>query len=181
MKTVVPILCALVLLSCSSSRAPEAETGSAIAQLHGFESDFRPSDYEPDPLPPGQTGPRTVQADTIQLELPPTETPDAPVEMVSGYRVQVLSTTNIDTAKARKAEIELQLPGEWFYLDYDPPTYKIRAGNFQTRYEAERFARVLAHQGYPNAWAVPQRVFKNPPPPPASLPPELIVPVTPER
>jgi len=181
MKTLAPLLCALLLVSCSSSRSPEAEAGRAVAELHSFESDFRPSDYEPDPMPPDLLPPTRTGADTIRLDLPPTETPEAPVEMISGYRVQVFSTTNIDTAKTRKAAAELQVPGIWFYLDYDPPTYKIRAGNFQNRYEAERFARTLAHQGYPDAWAVPQRVFKNPPPPPSTIPAQIGIPTSPER
>jgi len=181
MKTIVPVLCTLVVLSCSSSRPPEVEAERAAAELHAFEADFRPSDYEPDPLPPEVEDPLRTPADPIELDLPSGETPDAPVEMVAGYRVQVLSTDNIDTAKVHKADVELRVPGVWFYLEYDPPTFKIRAGNFQTRYEAERFARVLATQGYPDAWAVPQRVFKNPPPPPTSIVPEVVIPKDPER
>lgn len=176
MRTVAAILCALTLLSCGTSKPPEAEAARAVAALHTFEADFRPSDYEPDPLPPGHAEVFSTPAGPIELELPPGETPDAPVEMVAGYRVQVFSTTNIDTAKSRKADIELRVPGVWYYLDYDPPTYKIRAGNFLTRYDAERFARGLAAQGYPDAWAVPQRVFKDPPPPPTSLPPGVVLP-----
>ena len=181
MKTLIATLPALVLLSCSSSRPPEASANLAAAELHAFEADFRPSDYEPDPTPTGPADPLRTPADPIELDLPPGETPDTTVEMVAGYRVQVFSTTNIDSAKARKAEVELRMPGEWFYLEYDPPTFKIRAGNFLTRYDAERFARVLAQEGYPTSWAVPQRVFKNPPPPPTSLPPEMIIPRDPQR
>jgi hypothetical protein len=88
----------------------------------------------------------------------------APIETVQGFRVQVFSTTSIDEANARKAELEEAIPQERVYLDFDPPTYKIRAGNFLTRYDADRFVRFLSDKGFTGGWAVPQRVFKNPPP-----------------
>ena len=77
MKTLAPLLCALLLISCSSSRSPEAEAGRAVAELHSFESDFRPSDYEPDPTPSDVLPPTRIGVDTIQLDLPPTETAEA--------------------------------------------------------------------------------------------------------
>jgi hypothetical protein len=83
-------------------------------------------------------------------------------ELVQGFRVQVSATTDIDSVNARKAQAEVLFPGELFYVDFDPPAYKLRAGNFLTRFEADRFARTMAARGFPDAWAVPARVFKNP-------------------
>jgi hypothetical protein len=86
--------------------------------------------------------------------------------MVQGFRVQILSTASIDSANARLREAAEAFPSEWYYLEYDAPTYKVRAGNFLTKYEADRFAKQLIERGYKTAWTVPQRVYKNPPPPP---------------
>lgn len=97
-------------------------------------------------------------------------------EMVQGFRVQAFSTTNIDLASAKKADLEGMFPGEWFYMDYASPSYKIRAGNFLAKLDADRFARVMNDMGFADAWAVPERVYKSigrrptPPPPPEQQP-----------
>jgi hypothetical protein len=98
------------------------------------------------------------------------------MELVQGFRVQVFSTLNIDLARMKKEEVELLMPEDWFYLEYDPPAYKIRGGNFTTRVDADRFARMLIEKGFADSWAVPQRVYKAPPrrippPPPPAVPP----------
>jgi hypothetical protein len=94
--------------------------------------------------------------------------PAVPVpDQAPGYRVQLISTTSIDEAKARKLYAESLFPAEWFYLQYDPPTYKIRAGNFLIRFDADRFRSQAVERGFAGAWVVPEHVFKNPPPPPA--------------
>ena len=150
MRTSVLVFVSLLIAGCGTSRDTTGETGDPNAELHGYESDFRPSDYDPEPAP-GR---------------PASHSPlDAP-----GFRVQVYSTNSIDSAKVKKAEFESLFPREWFYLDYDPPTYKIRAGNFLTKYEADRFARTLADHGHRDAWPVPQRVYKDPPAPPRRNP-----------
>jgi hypothetical protein len=130
--------------------------------LRRYEEEFQPSDYEEEHADSGgiQT-PSQQEFGVDSLTPEPTGEP----EVVSGYRVQVFSTSQIDTAKARLTAFQAAFPDEWFYLDFDPPTYKIRAGNFLSRYDADRFARMLADQGFRSAWSVPQRVFKNPPPP----------------
>lgn len=85
------------------------------------------------------------------------------MDLVQGYRVQVYSTQDIDLARAKKEELELLIPEDWFYLEYDPPAYKIRGGNFLTRLDADRYVRILVEKGFANSWPVPARVYKSPP------------------
>jgi len=151
---------AILAWGCSSSRhaggTVEGETPEE--QLKRIESDFRPSDLDPE----------APVTDAGKRQLGPEQTPDstgvaeANLEQEDGYRVQLYSTPSIDEAKGKKAEAEALFPGEWFYMDYDAPTYKIRAGNFKTRFDADRFARQLVEKGFPDSWAVPSRVYKNP-------------------
>jgi hypothetical protein len=82
--------------------------------------------------------------------------------MVQGFRVQVFSSTSIDAVRTKREEFESLFPEEWFYVEHHAPSYKLRAGNFLNRFEADRFARTLADQGYTEAWAVPEKVFKSP-------------------
>ncbi len=155
---------AFMVASCGGSRQSQrgGETPDLGAELGRYEGDFHPSDYDSLASGPGsqpdihRRGDTNENADTSHETTP---------ELVQGFRVQIFASTRIDEANAKKAEAEGLFPGEWFYLEYDPPTYKIRAGNFLHRYDAERFARLLTEKGYPDSWIVPERVYKEPPPP----------------
>ncbi len=157
---------AILLAGCSGSRetsSTHTATPAAKSESDRYERTFAPSDHDPESdaahtqtgLVPGTAGGTT---DTSSASVP---------EMISGYRVQLLATTDIDEVTSRKTTLENAFPTEWFYIEFDPPVYKLRAGNFPTRMDADRFARALAAQGYTDAWAVPERVFKNPAPVPA--------------
>lgn len=124
------------------------------------EREFRPSDYDSEP---GATlHPETAAGgDTLVMDLP--EMPAVPPELVAGFRVQIFSTTDIDEATAIKDTAEAHFPAEWFYLVYEPPTYKVRAGDLLTRHEADRLAKLLREGGYDDSWVVPDRVYRTPP------------------
>jgi hypothetical protein len=126
--------------------------------LRKYETDFNPSDYNPDPRE------LMIKAGDVEEveEIPVKQSPSAPPELVPGFRVQIAASTSIDEASSRKEEAESLFPETLFYLVYDAPTYKIRAGDFLTRFEADRFARQLAEKGFRDSWIVPDRVYKNP-------------------
>lgn len=163
MKGTAAVAVVLCLAGCASSpeRGSEGREGGAPSALRQYENQFTPSDYDPDrpanAAPDSGLGLRPVSADM---------TAPLPVAMVPGFRVQLVATSSIDEVNARKTQAEEAFPGEWYYIEFDPPTYKLRAGNFQTRFEADRFARMLAARGFGDAWTVPERVFLSPPPPP---------------
>jgi hypothetical protein len=172
-QTVTPVKSILVVLvpaallgACSSGKetgreAPPLETRDILAR---YEADFRPSDHDTLASPrPLRTSPSPEQGREESANTPPAE---GEGELVPGFRVQIYSTTDIDAAKAKKQEAESDFPTEWFYLQYDPPTYKIRGGNFLQRYEAERFVKLAVEKGFTDSWAVPEKVLRQPPPPP---------------
>jgi hypothetical protein len=167
MKGVIVFIAVLVLAGCGgSTNATKESPGRTVPRdedLQTYEKEFRPSDHEPDvreggeanvlPPLPGKIGPRTDSAVASDEELVP------------GFRVQIFATADIDAAQQRKAEAENLFPDEVFYMQYDPPVYKIRGGNFKQRYEADRFARLAIDRGYPESWVVPEHVVKSPPAP----------------
>jgi hypothetical protein len=160
-KAAILILPAALLCACSAGKEPARESTGQDPLSH-YESDFRPSDHDtlpPAPAPAGrpQTGPESDNGG-----VPPPVGGEG--DLVSGFRVQIFSTTDIDAAKAKKEEAESDFPSEWFYIQYDPPTYKIRGGNFIQRYEAERFIRLAVEKGFTGSWAVPEKVYRQPPP-----------------
>jgi hypothetical protein len=168
MKTGLVVIAAAALLSsCTPSREGTREGTARGSQdpLGSYEADFRPSDHDTLAPPAVHAGPPPFRQNRDTTGGGSFSTPDADGELVQGFRVQIFATTDIDQAKAKKSEAESDFPSEWFYLQYDPPTYKIRGGNFLQRYEAERFVRLAAEKGFTNSWAVPEKVFKQQPPP----------------
>jgi hypothetical protein len=160
------VLSALFLARCGPSSETQKEDASpdSAEDLWKYEAEFHPSDYEPDVAAILDEIKQITKEDReAPAEIHSTE----PVELVSGFRVQIFASSNIDVANAAKLEAEGLFPQQWFYLVYDAPTYKIRAGNFVRRYDADKFAKLLAEQGYRDAWIVPERVYKNPPERPA--------------
>ena len=161
------LISAALLCSCAPSReaAREGTPRGAQDPLGVFEADFRPSDHDTLAPPVAHAGPPLFRQNRDTAGIGSPAAPDADVELVQGFRVQIFATTDIDEAKAKKLEAESDFPSEWFYLQYDPPVYKIRGGNFLQRYEAERFVHLAADKGFTDSWAVPEKVYKQPPPP----------------
>jgi hypothetical protein len=162
MKSAWIILAAILAAGCSgggqSTSSPAPAPGS---DLKTFEADFRPSDHDPHGAAiagsadhPGVHGDPAARADSGAA---------ANEEFVQGFRVQIFSSPEIDLAKEKLAEAEGYFPTEWFYIQYDPPAYKIRAGNFIQRYEADRFGKLAIERGFSESWTVPEKVVKNPP------------------
>jgi hypothetical protein len=60
-----------------------------------------------------------------------------------GYRLLVINTNRRDEAIAAKTKLYTYYPDLRSYLQYQSPYYKLRAGNFKTRDEAERFRKQL--------------------------------------
>lgn len=155
-------LSALFLAGCgpSSETTKKEDIPDHVKELWKSEAEFDPSDYNPDVAAILEEVNKSNEKDQeAMVEVTTTE----PVNFVSGFRVQIFASTNIDQANTAKLEAEALFPEQWFYLVYDAPTYKIRAGDFLQRYEADKFAKRLAEHGYYDAWIVPERVYKNPP------------------
>ena len=166
MKSISILLIPAALLSaCSPGREAARETPASAAQdaMGRYEADFRPSDHDTLPAPLSHADGPLLRQDRDNTGN--AAAPEGEGELVQGFRVQIYSTTDIDAAKSKKLEAESYFPTEWFYLQYDPPAYKIRGGNFLQRYEAERFVRLAAERGFGDSWAVPEKVYKQPPPP----------------
>ncbi len=151
-------LVVLLLAGCGSTK--ETSEGTSLKE---YEATFRPSDFDQplqELLPRAQGAAAKDSSAAIAL-------PVLPPELTQGYRVQIFATTSYDEAMSVKAAADSMFTDQWFYVVYDPPTYKVRAGNFLERYEADRFAKLLSEKGYNDSWVVPEKVFSNPPPRPA--------------
>jgi hypothetical protein len=61
-----------------------------------------------------------------------------------GYRLLIINTNSRDEAVAAKTKVYTFFPELKAYLSYQSPYFKLKAGNFQTRDEAERYRKNMA-------------------------------------
>ncbi|PWK75316.1 sporulation related protein [Mucilaginibacter oryzae] len=60
-----------------------------------------------------------------------------------GYRVQFFSGSNRSAAFNAQAKLQAQYPELRTYITYREPNFKVKAGDFRTRLEAEKLAHEL--------------------------------------
>ncbi|HVS94491.1 MAG TPA: SPOR domain-containing protein [Mucilaginibacter sp.] len=61
------------------------------------------------------------------------------LDQVMGYRVQIFAGSNRREAYDARAKFQQQFPDIRSYIIYNEPNFKVRAGDFRTRLEAEKF------------------------------------------
>lgn len=61
-----------------------------------------------------------------------------------GYRLMVLNTNSREEAIAAKTKLYTYYPDVKSYLQYQSPYFKLKAGNFQTRDEAEKYRKAMS-------------------------------------
>jgi len=69
------------------------------------------------------------------------------------YRVQLLASSRIETIREQKKEIEKKI-SEPVVIGYEAPYYKLYAGNFLKRQEAQVLLPKLKRLGFQDAWVV---------------------------
>ncbi|MFH1853529.1 MAG: SPOR domain-containing protein [Candidatus Neomarinimicrobiota bacterium] len=74
-----------------------------------------------------------------------------------GYRVQILTTRNAAEAENFRGIMSAIL-SDSCYVIYELPNYKVRAGDFINRRDAEELQNRLHALGYRSAWIVRTRV-----------------------
>lgn len=61
-----------------------------------------------------------------------------------GYRVMVLNSNNRDLANKTKADLLKYFPDKGVYMAYQAPYFKLKAGDFVKREDAEKFRKELS-------------------------------------
>ncbi len=79
---------------------------------------------------------------------------------ISGYRVQICAVAIEDTARSIQRDAIIKF-NENVYLTFDSPYYKVRIGDFKTRYEAEQFQKLAIKRGFPEAWIIKTTIRPN--------------------
>ena len=76
-------------------------------------------------------------------------------ELKKVFRVQISATTSREAVNKSKSEFASKFPGVPVYLSFEPPTFKLRAGNFATRQDAQSFLREVK-DAFPASFIVEQ-------------------------
>jgi len=95
--------------------------------------------------------------------LPPQFSPVETDTVVDGFRVQVLSTQDLNEANHLMIELS-SLFGNEVYIVFNSPNYKVRVGNFRFRGNAEKARQRIVDLGHRAAWIIRTRVSNNQPP-----------------
>ncbi len=77
---------------------------------------------------------------------------------VYGYRVQIFAASSRAAAEAEKANARDTLGQDDVYIESEPPYFKVRIGNFQTKEAAEGLMERLKAYGYDTTFVVRTRI-----------------------
>ena len=86
-----------------------------------------------------------------------TPVPD-PQDFTPGWRVQLFASTSM-VAADEEAHVAREKFSEPVYVEYEPPLYKVRLGNFLTKAAAQSMATRVRAEGY-DAWVVETLVLR---------------------
>lgn len=81
-------------------------------------------------------------------------------DMQEHYRVQVFASNSIDAVRDIKKELETRTKAA-VDIGYDAPYYKVFAGDFPNRTDAEQLLKILKKRGYADAWVVIRKNTKG--------------------
>jgi len=81
-------------------------------------------------------------------------------ETVAGYRVQIYSGTRREAANSALLDFSERFPEAKVYMVYEPPYFKVRAGNFYQRLDAQPLYQQIVSK-YIGAFIVPDRIPKR--------------------
>jgi cell division septation protein DedD len=114
---------------------------------------------------PGEDAAAVSTDDATAVSRTPAPAPTEPVvvpdprDFAPGWRVQIAALSSLATAEqvAEEARSRFQEP---VYVEYEPPLYKVRVGDFLVREEAESLKTRAHSQDYEKAWVVETLVLK---------------------
>ena len=96
-------------------------------------------------------GVQLIQDSTVAVLLEEAVNGKRELVEVDGYRVQIYSSNQQQTAKAEALELETRLKdkiNQTVYVQYLPPFWKVRLGDFRTYDEAKEYRKMFVQQ-YP--------------------------------
>ena len=156
---------ALVLTGCASSQStstaeksrPQARK-SNLAPLAEYEATLNPADYDLEVEVVQKQMSEEHPAQTVEL---PRDTAAVQELNIQGFRIQIFSSASIDEASASRSSALAKFEADSIYIVFDAPVYKVRVGDFGSRYDANQRLPEFVEKGYRDAWIVPDRIVRR--------------------
>ncbi len=160
MKTGLTFIIGFMVLGLCLSNCSAPQKSSRVRAESGGVKNFELMNEDFDPL--------SLNEDDIQVEdvvLSTSAEEEAPENLesavkdtlVTGYRIQIIQTTDAEEAKNVQREAILRFNDD-VYRVFDPPFYKVRVGNYLNWYDAEKIQKLAIQKGYRDAWVVRTKV-----------------------
>lgn len=81
-------------------------------------------------------------------DIPEDQTKKTLVDTIQGYRVQVISTDNLDEASGIRSEIYFKTNEKAIYVIFEPPFYVVRVGDYKNIDDAKALSFKLNQMGF---------------------------------
>ncbi len=85
--------------------------------------------------------------------------PPDPRQFTPGWRVQIFASSNLQLADDKAAEFRA-ISRQPVYVEYEPPFYKVRVGDFLVRQDADAFRADVLSNGWSGAWVAETLVLR---------------------
>lgn len=85
----------------------------------------------------------------------------APVK-TRGFRLQIFSASTRQAAEDARNRAKQQLSRDDIFIDFEPPYFKVRVGNFKTRKDAEKLRDTAKKRGYETPFVVEAQIQNTP-------------------
>jgi len=164
MKYLIPILALLIVLpSCVKATKPameeeepvfvvEEDTTAAETVEVFQETEIPETTMEETTV----TTPETTTAETTSVITPPPEVTTVETKKM-GYRVQIGAFSSMESAERFADRVRSRFT-VGVYVQYVPPYYKVRVGDFLTRAEADNFKLKVWEMGFTDAFVVESEI-----------------------
>ena len=164
----------ITLISCSASTGSRysGENNETVNNTNKTEvpekkeplkEDFDISPYKTKIILPEKTVKTVPGNDEIWFtyENNPVETKEKSITgTADGFRVLVIITDNLDEANQMRSEIYFSNKTEEVYVDFEPPFYKVKIGDFDSERSANELRFKLNQQGYQEAKVIKDKINK---------------------
>jgi hypothetical protein len=169
-KVILCICLSIIVGACSRSSTPTKNNNTGIGNYEEDLSDVRVK-YDPKPAAPASSEkvstkekssgiavqfPQQVNSQ-VDIALDSIAERNKNVRFSTGYRIQVYVGNDRRDMDEAKVFIYQNFPELSTYLTFSQPTYKLKAGDFTSRLDAERYYSSIKHR-YSMAMVVSERI-----------------------
>lgn len=154
------LLTLIVIMGCAGTK--ETVTKPPEPKNTGtYDESFDPMSLNDDDIVIGPETSANQTASTGPAKETVVDAKDPRKKEINGFRVQLLATSNIETASLSEQEATDRFDklGHHTYLLFEAPLYKVRIGDCRTRELAETLRELAIDNGYNGAFIVKTKVI----------------------